>query len=601
MSLPYLLGVFSLKAVIAWDYAENGADWKSEGQCASGGPQSPIALPGSASVEKKEKLFLKYPTLGGAKAKLYNNGYSIALTLPESFKAGFGIGEKLDDFESEDASAFRLWQVNFHSPSEHTLKGQRLPLEMQMMHQRVTGGKADTAVVVVLFSDAANAFHEFFSALQADGMPSKTWEEKVLSQPLEFAKVVGGAPFFKYMGSLTVPPCETHVKYLVRQEPIPVSHGQLQQFRSILEDTCKPRGNYRLTHPLKSYLILMPSVDVENKPDEVVKPPPKPLEDVVPPPKPGTKSYECSLAYLDREMKQVGRVRVGESDELTHAKQRYNEALRDVQISDNAIAASRRNAKLQQKLYDDAPGWAEKIKQKWNVDTSKSVAAGAVYAAPKFGTAYAKASKVLYNAIIHQCVKEMKEKEKKKPKPPPSKAEKKVEGTDSEGLPAKEPWTYPAPVLALPTGLGASPFKSGTDAESGTGDSADGPGATGSMERIAPNLHQPDMPASSSTVEAEKETKDVAPDGPPDAGIVMKVDFPVPATSVVDDFKTGLVDALSKSGDVTADRLEVLEVHDHAVAKVHSTKPETETVLAQLSSGSASQQHRAFLRRATSG
>jgi len=191
---------------VAWDYSLNGADWNVLGQCGAGGPQSPINLPATAGLEEELKLFLKYPKLG-VPFQLYHNGNSIAFTLPESYKGGFGLGADLDGLTagSEDASAYRLWQVSFHSPSEHTLKGERMPLEMQMMHQRVTGGKPETAVVVVLFTNAANAYLDFLDKLTLGGMPKKPWDEKAVPKGMELADVIGGSPFYHYSGSLTAP------------------------------------------------------------------------------------------------------------------------------------------------------------------------------------------------------------------------------------------------------------------------------------------------------------------------------------------------------------------------------------------------------------
>jgi len=269
LSLLVLAACFGHAA--AWDYSTNGANW--EGQCARGGPQSPIDLPISAAVDEEKTVFLKYPKIDTS-FQLYHNGHSIALTLPESYKGGFGLGADLDGLNAEGATAYRLWQINFHSPSEHTFQGRKVPLEMQMMHQRVTGGSPETAVVVVGFDNGANTYVDVLDQLMKNGLPQKPWEEKSIAAGIELGDLVGGSPFYHYEGSLTAPPCESSIKYYVRQDPILAANAQLRQFHHVLKKTCGPAGNFRLVHPLSGLLSLMASVDVVKAPGMVAKPKP---------------------------------------------------------------------------------------------------------------------------------------------------------------------------------------------------------------------------------------------------------------------------------------------------------------------------------------
>jgi len=276
-SLVLVLG--SLDSGAAWDYQKNGADWGKEGQCgAQGIAQSPIDLPTAAEVAKESAIYLKYPRLAET-IPLYHNGYSIAATLPETVKGGFSISDLgPGDWKVPELEAYRLWQINFHSPSEHTINGERMPLEVQLMHKRVTGGSdqdSELAVIAVLFQGTANEYVPFLDGIISNGLPQKAWDQvqvNAVTTPLEIGKLVGGSPYFTYKGSLTVPPCESSVKYFVRQEPVAAARSQLKHFEEVLGQTCGPNGNFRLAKPLAGPLNLIASVDLVNKPDFRVKP-----------------------------------------------------------------------------------------------------------------------------------------------------------------------------------------------------------------------------------------------------------------------------------------------------------------------------------------
>ena len=99
-----------------------------------------------------------------------------------------------------DGRSYQVAEAHSHNPSEHTIEGERFPLEMHLVH-RSEGDRI--AVVGVLFREGeANA------AIQAiiDAAPS---EDGATSQ----ASGLGAADFlpegrgyYSYIGSLTTPP-----------------------------------------------------------------------------------------------------------------------------------------------------------------------------------------------------------------------------------------------------------------------------------------------------------------------------------------------------------------------------------------------------------
>lgn len=254
--------VFSLlqEAACQWSYTQNGADWASLGVCGGqgSGAQSPVDLPVTAGNDTVNSLWLKYPHLGHA-IKMYNDGHSIAFTLPAAYRSGFGFGPSVTNLASGVGEAYRLWQVNFHAPSEHTINGRRMPLEMQMMHKAVTGGSG-LAAIVVFFDESTAASDPFLHVVTEGGLPQRPWEEVAINagstaptsddqrpdnSDIGFQHLLEGSPFLSYEGSLTVPPCESHVKYFVRAEPVMAGSSQLRPFQHLLKKISPPNGNYR--------------------------------------------------------------------------------------------------------------------------------------------------------------------------------------------------------------------------------------------------------------------------------------------------------------------------------------------------------------------
>jgi len=401
------LALSQLDAAPAWDYKSNGRDWSGIGQCGNPGQQSPIDLPVSApTAEEDLMMFLKYPEFRSS-ATIYHNGNSIALTMPENFRAGFGLGKGSDtpkDFQSEDADAYRLWQVNFHSPSEHTINGERMPLEMQMMHQQVTGGEG-LAVVVVLFSAQPNAYGALLDAIIGKGLPRKPWEEAFRKPSFAFAPVVGGSDFYSYEGSLTVPPCERRVKYFVRKETIPAAHAQLEQFSKVLQETCAPNGNYRTTQALSNPVSLVGTVDLITAPDKKVRPRKANLPEEKAALAASMAAHSgCAPEELEKQHKNKHRFTVADSEEVTEAKAKFRRAEMNWEAAQRNSHNTNRSLHETQKLYDASTGVVDKINIKWKIFATEQQLKAAETNVELANVVYDKEEKARDVVILKDCV-----------------------------------------------------------------------------------------------------------------------------------------------------------------------------------------------------
>mmetsp|Transcript_11465 Transcript_11465/g.40778 ORF Transcript_11465/g.40778 Transcript_11465/m.40778 type:complete len:580 (-) Transcript_11465:121-1860(-) len=381
--------VWAVVASAGWDYSENGADWgrKGYGLCAGDGQfsqQSPIDLP-LRSVEPTglRKVFLKYPPLDTT-FSLYNNGHSLAFTLPEAYNAGFGFVPEEADLQGENAAVYRAWQVSFHAPSEHTLAGRRLPLEIQIVHQRVTGGE-ELAVVSVLFEEDSAMHSPFLDALLADGLPTQLWHDTQVNlvrsakgsssdDQLGLQALLTNSPFFAYEGSLTTPPCETGVRRFVRLKTQTASPGQIQSFKEALLAVGRPRGNYRVqpTNSTAGNVVLVGAVDTIGGSTSSAVDGAERAEDL--------HALVGGQGALDREViannPRLGEIRYNDSPELQNAKEEYKQA----QVGYAAAQSAKDEATSQfneaQAMYSSAQGTVAKIALKMKVVESQNTMRG---------------------------------------------------------------------------------------------------------------------------------------------------------------------------------------------------------------------------------
>jgi carbonic anhydrase len=139
-----------------------------------------------------------------------NNGH----TIQDSLEPG--------DFIQLGDARFELEQFHFHHPSEHTLGGAHLPLEIHFVHRSASGGKLVMAVFVSEGSEL-QALHPLFDHLPPNNEPTRLATDPSALLPPD-------RRFVEYEGSLTTPPCSEGVTWLVLTTPITASPDQIRQF-----------------------------------------------------------------------------------------------------------------------------------------------------------------------------------------------------------------------------------------------------------------------------------------------------------------------------------------------------------------------------------
>ncbi len=197
--------------------------------CGSGKSQSPINLVTNAAKGSPAwKIDYKTTSLqighNEHVEELINNGHTIQVTPQEGSTLGF------------EGKIYHLKQFHFHTPSEHTLNGKNIPMEMHLVHQ---SDDKNLAVVGVLIKEGKHNgnFDQLIKYL-----PNAPGEKKTHDSVNIDIKVHLPADTYAYhyIGSLTTPPCTENVEWLVLRNQLTLSKDQINAFSSRLKKNNRP-------------------------------------------------------------------------------------------------------------------------------------------------------------------------------------------------------------------------------------------------------------------------------------------------------------------------------------------------------------------------
>jgi carbonic anhydrase len=198
--------------------------------CGEGKGQSPINIVKTdLKGEANWKLDYKTTSLRIAHNQhmddIIDNGHTIQITVDEG--STFTFNDKI----------YNLKQFHFHTPSEHTVDGKHMPMEMHMVHQSNDGG---LAVVGVLFQDGKMS-NENFSKIIANLPNAKGESKHITDVNLELKLHIPKDNYaYYYKGSLTTPPCSEDVQWLVLRDMVSLTPDQIKSFSSRIGPNNRP-------------------------------------------------------------------------------------------------------------------------------------------------------------------------------------------------------------------------------------------------------------------------------------------------------------------------------------------------------------------------
>lgn len=142
-----------------------------------------------------------------------------------------------------DGQLFFLRQIQFHTPSEHTLFGQRFPMEIQFTHIFKSVEGAAPVVFSVFASDDAGddpALDKILDHAVSNGAPIPPGNRSASFKLNPADLLPGSQQHMKYLGSYTTPPCGQPVDWRVFQHRVQTSSQQLDEFEAIMGQNNRP-------------------------------------------------------------------------------------------------------------------------------------------------------------------------------------------------------------------------------------------------------------------------------------------------------------------------------------------------------------------------
>ena len=232
-----------------WDYSAKGQDW--ECQCSEGQQQSPINLPPSKNaISSSLKPIFEYEEFdpiatSDFKEGMVKSGQPIKIRYIKNAVRIYhpNMGKVI----TLDGAVYVAEEIVFHTPSEHTIKGERFDMEMQVIHRGVTTGDiAKTVILSLLFRKKAGIYNKFVEKLDIYNLPNPSEPLRDLSESLyiPYAFLESKAPdmpllnpfsFYTYSGSETQPPCAERTIHYVSSKPIYIGSVALEMFKEAIK------------------------------------------------------------------------------------------------------------------------------------------------------------------------------------------------------------------------------------------------------------------------------------------------------------------------------------------------------------------------------
>jgi len=181
--------------------------------CSKGKMQTPINIVSTQDIDIKDLIF-NYNTKS---TNIINNGHTIQVNIAPGSTVNI------------DETDYELKQFHFHVPSENNINGQKYALEGHFVHAAKDG---KLAVVAVMFKEGKEnpVLKKIWSKF-----PLKTNHTKLINLSADEIKAImpSNKAYYKFMGSLTTPPCSENVKWNVFKTPMTISKEQVKQFFDI--------------------------------------------------------------------------------------------------------------------------------------------------------------------------------------------------------------------------------------------------------------------------------------------------------------------------------------------------------------------------------
>jgi len=203
----------------AWAYEGDRGPQTWGGLCNRGRMQSPIDIRGGLAVALEPVRFD------------YREGGFSVIDTGHTVQVNVAPGNHIDI----GGKRFELLQFHFHRPSEERLDGRQFELSVHLVHK---GDKGRLAVVAVLVGKGAArpVLDTVFGNLpleQGVDRPARATLDPSALLPEDRS-------YYTYMGSMTTPPCDEGVRWVVMRNPVAAGQGQIDVFSTLYPNNARP-------------------------------------------------------------------------------------------------------------------------------------------------------------------------------------------------------------------------------------------------------------------------------------------------------------------------------------------------------------------------
>ncbi|XP_017763499.1 PREDICTED: putative carbonic anhydrase 3 [Eufriesea mexicana] len=234
--------------------------WVKNFKLCSGKLQSPISLSSFKSVALPLPALevIGYHDFLPNPLYLKNSGHSVVINVNNHLRKElpYIFGGSLDANQEYEIDHLHFhWGAKNNRGSEHILNGIRYPMEMHIVHRNKIYSNLSNAsnyknglVVLGIFFQLQEEDNESLHSIVSDLMCVQGINRAIkLSSPITLASLLPKNIdiFYTYKGSLTTPPCNEVVTWIIFPTPVPISFTQLNKFRSLSNGKDMLADNFR--------------------------------------------------------------------------------------------------------------------------------------------------------------------------------------------------------------------------------------------------------------------------------------------------------------------------------------------------------------------
>ncbi|RNA40423.1 carbonic anhydrase 7, partial [Brachionus plicatilis] len=212
-----------------WNYESEGPDfWKEEFLNCRGEKQSPIDIaPDYLKYDPNLKPlnFINYEKYSNWNVS--HNGHTVTVK---------NVNDEIFSINGSDFNKkFNLLQFHFHwgynnfQGSEHQIDGEKFPLEMHLVHKSTDGNYTVLGFLFKLSSERNKALDSLLYGVDV-ARKAGFWQN-VSFQLKSFLPDLKNLDYYRYIGSLTTPPCSEGIIWNVFTTYINISSDQMEHFR----------------------------------------------------------------------------------------------------------------------------------------------------------------------------------------------------------------------------------------------------------------------------------------------------------------------------------------------------------------------------------